>query len=117
MSQTGSNLAVAGKAGFALYSSGRRKWKLFGNEVQEQGLICRGGLAWYHDVLVFPCRVQEKSEEVRGSGGSFKVRSGGVRLRVRGWGVGGLDEGEVKLGCLSRLGSWKRVAFKPDRTL
>lgn len=57
-------MGVAGRAGFALYSSSRRKWKLFGNEVQEQGLICRGGLAWYHDVLIFPCRVQEKYEEV-----------------------------------------------------
>ena len=56
--------AWLGGAGFALYSSTRRKWKLFGNEIQEQGLICRGGLAWYHDVLVFPCRVQEKNEEV-----------------------------------------------------
>ena len=31
---------------------------------QEQGLMCRGGLLWYRDVVVFPCRVQEKYEEV-----------------------------------------------------
>ena len=55
---------MAGKAGFALYSGSRRKWKLFGNEVQEQGLTCRGGLAWYKDIVVFPCRVQERDEEV-----------------------------------------------------
>ena len=64
VSHNGLNLAVSGKAGFALYSASRRKWKLFGNEVQEQSLICRGGFTWYHDVLVFPCRVQEKTEEV-----------------------------------------------------
>ena len=27
-------------------------------------MMCRGGLLWYHDVIVFPCRVQEKYEEV-----------------------------------------------------
>lgn len=64
VSESGSSLAVAGTAGFALYSLTRKKWKLFGNEVQEQSLICRGGLAWYQDILVFPCRVQEKNEEV-----------------------------------------------------
>ena len=64
LDSTATNLAVAGKAGFALYSGSRRRWKLFGNEVQEQGLTCRGGLAWYKDVVVFPCRVQERDEEV-----------------------------------------------------
>jgi hypothetical protein len=77
---------VSGKAGFALYSSARRKWKLFGNEVQEQGLICRGGLAWYHDILVFPCRVQEKSEEVRSEGGVvLPCRVQEKSEEVRGW--------------------------------
>ncbi len=60
----GSNLVIAGRAGFALYSGSRRKWKLFGNEVQEQSLVCRGGVLWYQDIVVFPCRVQEHSEEV-----------------------------------------------------
>ena len=27
--------------------------------------MCRGGLLWYRDIVVFPCRVQERSEEVR----------------------------------------------------
>ena len=26
--------------------------------------MCRGGLLWYQDMVVFPCRVQEKYEEV-----------------------------------------------------
>ena len=65
LDSTATNLAVAGKAGFALYSGSRRRWKLFGNEVQEQGLTCRGGLAWYKDIVVFPCRVQERDEEVQ----------------------------------------------------
>ena len=64
MSNSGSNLVIAGRAGFAIYSDSRRKWKLFGNEVQEQGLVCRGGVVWYEDIVVFPCRVQEHTEEV-----------------------------------------------------
>ena len=64
LDSTATNLAVAGKAGFALYSGSRRRWKLFGNELQEQGLVCRGGLAWYKELVVFPCRVQERDEEV-----------------------------------------------------
>ena len=32
---------------------------------QEQSLMCRGGLLWYRDIVVFPCRVQEINEEVR----------------------------------------------------
>jgi hypothetical protein len=61
----GCNLAVAGRAGFALYSGVNRKWKLFGNEVQEQAMMCRGGLLWHRDIVIFPCRVQEKYEEIR----------------------------------------------------
>ena len=66
LNNTGTNLAVAGRAGFAIYSGARRKWKLFGNEVQEQSLVCRGGLLWFEDIVVFPCRVQEHHEEVNG---------------------------------------------------
>ena len=28
------NMAVAGRAGFALYHAAKQRWKLFGNEVQ-----------------------------------------------------------------------------------
>ena len=34
MDSTATNIAIAGKCGFALYSGTRRKWKLFGNELQ-----------------------------------------------------------------------------------
>ena len=65
VNSNGTHVAVSGKAGFALYSGFKGKWKLFGNELQEQSLVCRGGLLWFRDVVVFPCRVQEKYEEVR----------------------------------------------------
>ena len=35
----GSSIAVAGLAGFALYSGIRKKWKLFGNEIQVRIII------------------------------------------------------------------------------
>ena len=31
-------------------------------------MMCRGGLLWYRDIVVFPCRVQEKYEEVNRGG-------------------------------------------------
>ena len=34
------------------------------HSLQEQSMMCRGGLLWYMDIVVFPCRVQEKYEEV-----------------------------------------------------
>ncbi len=52
-----------GKAGFAIYLMKKRKWKLFGSELQEQNLLCRGGVTWYKDVLVYPCRLNEKKLE------------------------------------------------------
>lgn len=61
---TGDQIVTAGKAGLAIYQIHKRKWKLFGSELQEQNLVCRGGVAWYKDVVIFPCRVQEKNEEV-----------------------------------------------------
>ena len=54
-----------GRAGFCVFLIRKRKWKLFGSELQEQSLICRGGVTWYQDVVIFPCRVNEKNEEVR----------------------------------------------------
>ena len=60
----GDHIAVAGRAGFAVYLQRRRRWKLFGSEMQEQGMVCRGGLDWYKSVVVFPCRVQDRTDEV-----------------------------------------------------
>ena len=58
---------IVGKAGFAVYLMKRRRWKLFGSELQEQSISCRGGVTWYKDNVVFPCRVNDKNlEEVHG---------------------------------------------------
>ncbi|XP_020897460.1 RAB6A-GEF complex partner protein 1, partial [Exaiptasia diaphana] len=64
--QTGSFVAVAGKAGIAHYSLNTRKWKLFGNISQEQSITCRGGLAWWKEFIIVPCfNIHSSSDEVR----------------------------------------------------
>lgn len=50
--RTGANVAVAGRNGFALYSTCTRKWKLFGNETQEKDFVVTGGLVWWQDFIV-----------------------------------------------------------------
>ena len=74
--QDGLYLAVAGKAGIALYSSLNRKWKLFSNEQQEQSMVCRGGLAWWNDIVVFPCIVSNSNVEVSERRGGKEEQKG-----------------------------------------
>lgn len=64
ISENGEYIVVVGRAGFCVFLIRKRKWKLFGSELQEQSLICRGGVTWYQDVVIFPCRVNEKNEEI-----------------------------------------------------
>lgn len=88
--QDGRYLAVAGKAGVALFSSLNHKWKLFSNEQQEQSVVCRGGLAWWNDIVVFPCVVSCSNVEVRGGRGGVGEGMGGESGREgRGRGRGG----------------------------
>jgi hypothetical protein len=57
---------VAGTRGFAQYSTVSRKWRLFGNQGQEQAFSCTKGLAWWRNYIVAACRVVENgSEEIR----------------------------------------------------
>ena len=74
--QDGRYLAVAGKAGMALYSSLNHKWKLFSNEQQEQSMVCRGGLAWWNDIVVFPCIVSNSNVEVSERRGGEEEQKG-----------------------------------------
>ncbi|XP_059616429.1 guanine nucleotide exchange factor subunit Rich-like [Phlebotomus argentipes] len=53
--KSGVNLAVAGRLGFALYSLGTRKWKLFGNETQEKDFVVTGGLLWWNEFIIMGC--------------------------------------------------------------
>jgi hypothetical protein len=49
---SGQCTAVAGTRGFAFYISAKHKWRCFGNEAQEQSMIVRGGMVWWHGVLI-----------------------------------------------------------------
>lgn len=48
----GTNVAVAGRTGVALYSFNTRKWKLFGNETQEKDFVVTGGLLWWNEFVI-----------------------------------------------------------------
>jgi len=65
LDNSGRHIVAVGSAGFILYSIGKRKWKMFGNERQEQSITCTGGVTWWKSFVVFPCTVQGNSQEVR----------------------------------------------------
>lgn len=43
---------MAGRRGLVHYSSTSGRWKLFADELQEQAFGVRGGLLWFHHVLI-----------------------------------------------------------------
>lgn len=52
LSSDGRLIAVAGRRGLVHYSSSSGRWKLFADELQEQAFSVRGGLLWFHHVLI-----------------------------------------------------------------
>ncbi|XP_049537457.1 guanine nucleotide exchange factor subunit Rich [Anopheles darlingi] len=52
---SGTNIAVAGRTGVALYAFNTRKWKLFGNETQEKDFVITGGLLWWKEFIIMGC--------------------------------------------------------------
>ncbi|KZO96717.1 RIC1-domain-containing protein [Calocera viscosa TUFC12733] len=52
ISADGRLIAVAGRRGLVHYSSASGRWKIFLDEAQEQAFMVRGGLIWFHHVLV-----------------------------------------------------------------
>jgi len=67
LDDSGKHMVAVGSAGFTLYSVTKRKWRMFGNERQEQSITCSGGVAWWKHFVVFPCTVQGNNHEVSGS--------------------------------------------------
>ncbi|KAI8806111.1 hypothetical protein BJ742DRAFT_369738 [Cladochytrium replicatum] len=49
-------LAIAGRRGLAHYSTESKRWKLFGNEQQEQSFVVRGGMLWHRYILFVACQ-------------------------------------------------------------
>lgn len=52
LSSDGRLVAIAGRRGLIHYSSTSGRWKLFPDEIQEQAFCVKGGLLWFHHVLV-----------------------------------------------------------------
>ena len=52
ISADGRLIAIAGRRGLTHYSSTSGRWKLFGDELQEQAFAVRGGFLWFHHVLI-----------------------------------------------------------------
>ena len=58
-SSDGKRVAVAGRRGFAISNLQTGKWKLFGNQQQEKGFMCLGGLLWFKDLIVIACQTTD----------------------------------------------------------
>ncbi|KAI9000222.1 RIC1-domain-containing protein [Gaertneriomyces semiglobifer] len=63
---TGHYVAIAGKRGFAHYSSVSNRWRLFGNEQEEQSFSVSGGILWHRNLMIIACYIVEaKHHELR----------------------------------------------------
>lgn len=60
ISSDGRFIAVAGRRGLTHYSAGSGRWKLFGQEREERGFTVRGGLLWFHHVLIAAVEVDKR---------------------------------------------------------
>ncbi|THH11772.1 hypothetical protein EW145_g440 [Phellinidium pouzarii] len=57
-------IAVAGRRGLIHFSTTSGRWKLFGDSVQEQAFSVKGGLLWFHHVLIAAVELS-KSYQIR----------------------------------------------------
>ncbi|KAI9572704.1 RIC1-domain-containing protein [Boletus coccyginus] len=64
LSSDGRLVAVAGRRGLIHYSSMSGRWKLFSSIAQEQAFAVKGGLLWFHHVLIAAVEVS-KSYQIR----------------------------------------------------
>lgn len=60
ISNDGRFIAVAGRRGLTHYSAASGRWKLFGHEREERAFTVRGGLLWFHHVLIAAVEVEKK---------------------------------------------------------
>jgi hypothetical protein len=64
LSNDGRLVAIAGRRGLVHYSSTSGRWKLFSSVAQEQAFTVKGGLLWFHHVLIAAVEVS-KSYQIR----------------------------------------------------
>ncbi|XP_078485416.1 guanine nucleotide exchange factor subunit RIC1 isoform X1 [Ciona intestinalis] len=64
--ESGCCLAIAGNYGLAHYTIVSRKWKVFGNVMQEKDMVVTGGLTWWKEFIVVACySFSESQDEIR----------------------------------------------------
>ena len=77
ISADGRLIAIAGRRGLTHYSSTSGRWKSFSDELQEQAFTVRGGLLWFHHVLVAAVEIgrswQVSEEDIVPLGGILTV--------------------------------------------
>lgn len=61
-SEDGKLMAIAGKDGLAHYSFHSGRWKLFDDLREETAFSVRGGMAWFHHILVMGVETDEGHE-------------------------------------------------------
>uniref|UniRef100_A0A0W0FAM6 RIC1 C-terminal alpha solenoid region domain-containing protein n=1 Tax=Moniliophthora roreri TaxID=221103 RepID=A0A0W0FAM6_MONRR len=64
LSSDGRLVAVAGRWGLIHYSASSGRWKIFADEGQEQAFSVKGGLLWFHHVLIAAVEVA-RSYQIR----------------------------------------------------
>nr|XP_019011783.1 uncharacterized protein I206_03889 [Kwoniella pini CBS 10737]OCF50564.1 hypothetical protein I206_03889 [Kwoniella pini CBS 10737] len=64
ISSDGKLIAVAGRKGLTHYSASSGRWKLYPDERQEREFTVRGGLLWFHHVLIAAVDV-DKTHQIR----------------------------------------------------
>jgi len=62
ISPDGRYVAVAGRRGLAHYSVNSGRWKTFVNESMENEFVVRGGMCWYHHILIVAVETEEEYE-------------------------------------------------------
>lgn len=90
ISSDGRLIAVAGRRGLTHYSASSGRWKLFVDERQERDFIVRGGLLWFHHVLVAAVEVDRQYQ---------------VSLPFRGLCA------EIRSGCTRETSTWRIRTF------
>ncbi|KAF8528030.1 RIC1-domain-containing protein [Hysterangium stoloniferum] len=60
ISTDGRLIAIAGRRGLVHYSAASGRWKTFTDPVQEEAFSVRGGLIWFHHVLVAAVRLYSR---------------------------------------------------------
>jgi RAB6A-GEF complex partner protein 1 len=64
ISSDGRLIAVAGRRGLTHYSMASGRWKLFSHASQEQAFFVRGGILWFHHVLIAAVEMANKVYQV-----------------------------------------------------